>query len=146
MIYRISVEFHIEFFPMYACTGLWCQFFLILYACTELSNVMRYATRSTEEIFSLFIGVAFVVESLKAMQQSECVGGRSRRADFEQYFYDAPCTDEFKNETVANVSTRIAVDDRLAANASALYSELNATFVKSLDCRRDTSILYMLLM
>jgi sodium borate transporter 11 len=71
VIYKISVEFNVDFFPMYACSGLWCQFFLIIYAFTELSNVMRYATRSTEEIFSLFIGVAFVVESFKAMQQSE---------------------------------------------------------------------------
>lgn len=30
---------------MYACVGLWAQFFLILYAATELSNVMRFATR-----------------------------------------------------------------------------------------------------
>lgn len=80
------------FFAMYACVGLWAQFFLILYSATELSNIMRFATRfvflhvlivisffsyqtiyfrSAEEIFSLFMALAFIVESFKALHSSK---------------------------------------------------------------------------
>ncbi|CDW59154.1 Sodium bicarbonate transporter-like protein 11 [Trichuris trichiura] len=45
IIYQISREFELEFFALYACVGLWCQLFLVLYAGTELSNIMKWATR-----------------------------------------------------------------------------------------------------
>ncbi|KRZ49662.1 Sodium bicarbonate transporter-like protein 11 [Trichinella nativa] len=70
VIYQISKEFDLEFFALYACVGLWCQLFLVIYAHMELSNVMKWATRSTEEIFSLFIAVAFVVEAFKALSNT----------------------------------------------------------------------------
>ncbi|KRX77683.1 Sodium bicarbonate transporter-like protein 11, partial [Trichinella sp. T6] len=71
IIYQISKEFDLEFFALYACVGLWCQLFLVIYAHMELSNVMKWATRSTEEIFSLFIAVAFVVEAFKALSNTD---------------------------------------------------------------------------
>lgn len=71
VIHRISEDYDLDFFALYACVGLWSQFFVILYANTELSNIMRFATRSTEEIFSLFIAVAFVVEAFKAIHLSK---------------------------------------------------------------------------
>ncbi|KRY15930.1 Sodium bicarbonate transporter-like protein 11, partial [Trichinella patagoniensis] len=45
IIYQISKEFDLEFFALYACVGLWCQLFLVIYAHMELSNVMKWATR-----------------------------------------------------------------------------------------------------
>lgn len=83
VIYRISEDYNLDFFAMYACVGLWAQFFLILYANTELSNIMRFATRSTEEIFSLFISLAFIVEAFKALHYS-----KSTHLAFNLYIYN----------------------------------------------------------
>ncbi|VDK21630.1 unnamed protein product, partial [Anisakis simplex] len=45
VIYKISQELGYDFFAMYACVGLWCQFFLIVYASTEMCSLMKLATR-----------------------------------------------------------------------------------------------------
>ncbi|CAD5209194.1 unnamed protein product [Bursaphelenchus okinawaensis] len=70
VIYRISESLNYDFYAMYACVGLSCQMFLILYACTELCSFMKLATRSAEEMFSLFIAIAFTVESFRAIHHT----------------------------------------------------------------------------
>lgn len=45
VIYKISQELGYDFFAMYACVGLFCQMFLIIYAGTELCSLMKLATR-----------------------------------------------------------------------------------------------------
>ncbi|KAJ1373975.1 Phosphoenolpyruvate-dependent sugar phosphotransferase system, EIIA 2 [Parelaphostrongylus tenuis] len=67
VIYKISEELGYDFFAMYACVGLFCQMFLVLYSATELCSLMKLATRSAEEMFSLFIAIAFTVESIRAI-------------------------------------------------------------------------------
>ena len=84
VIYKISQELGYDFFAMYACVGLFCQLFLILYSATELCSLMKLATRyrnpcipfethfrSAEEMFSLFIAIAFTVESMRALHNSQ---------------------------------------------------------------------------
>ncbi|KIH66050.1 hypothetical protein ANCDUO_03626 [Ancylostoma duodenale] len=70
VIHKISHELGYEFFDMYACVGLFCQLFLVLYSATELCSLMKLATRSAEEMFSLFIAIAFTVESISALRKS----------------------------------------------------------------------------
>ncbi|CAJ0959776.1 unnamed protein product, partial [Mesorhabditis belari] len=70
VIYKISQELGYDFFAMYACVGLFCQMFLILYSATELCSLMKLATRSAEEMFSLFMAIAFIVESVRAVHAS----------------------------------------------------------------------------
>ncbi|KHJ84963.1 hypothetical protein OESDEN_15317 [Oesophagostomum dentatum] len=45
VIYKISEELGYDFFAMYACVGLFCQMFLVLYSATELCSLMKLATR-----------------------------------------------------------------------------------------------------
>ncbi|KRZ11791.1 Sodium bicarbonate transporter-like protein 11, partial [Trichinella zimbabwensis] len=117
IIYQISKEFDLEFFALYACVGLWCQLFLVIYAHMELSNVMKWATRSTEEIFSLFIAVAFVVEAFKALSNN-----------FKSFYHATAC--QMNNATAS-------------LNFSSVKSP-QTVYVK--ECHRETSILYLLLM
>ena len=63
MIYSICEDFELNFFAFYACVGLWSTFFLILYSLFDLSRLMKWSTRSTEEIFALFISIAFCVDT-----------------------------------------------------------------------------------
>ncbi|KAL1478541.1 hypothetical protein MTO96_016226 [Rhipicephalus appendiculatus] len=63
VIYDISEDYGFDFTAMYACVGLWNSFFLFVYVICDASKVMKWCTRSTEEIFSLFITIAFCVDA-----------------------------------------------------------------------------------
>ena len=56
---NISILFHIF------SVGLWNAFYVLLYAITNATKLMKFSTRSTEEIFALFICIAFTVDALK---------------------------------------------------------------------------------
>lgn len=64
VIHNISADFDLDFFALYACTGLWNAFFLFIYSTFGLSQIMKWSTRSTEEIFALFISLAFTVDAV----------------------------------------------------------------------------------
>jgi len=46
--------------------GIWNAIFLLLEAFFNLSQLMKYSTRSTEEIFGFFIALAFSLDAIKA--------------------------------------------------------------------------------
>merc|ERR1719414_106923 len=66
-IYTIAEDNQINFLAFYAAIGLWNTFFLLLYSFFNMSRLMKYSSRSTEEIFSNFITIAFIVDSSKNM-------------------------------------------------------------------------------
>nr|CDJ89226.1 Bicarbonate transporter domain containing protein [Haemonchus contortus] len=117
VIFKISQELGYDFFAMYACVGLFCQLFLVLYSATELCSLMKLATRSAEEMFSLFIAIAFTVESIRAIHNI-----------FLKNYSGCDAT----NANRDNLTT--------FNNTSTVLEETGVL------CRRDTSILYMLLM
>ncbi|ELT93973.1 hypothetical protein CAPTEDRAFT_160698 [Capitella teleta] len=82
VIYTICDDMGYEFDAMFACVGLWNSFFLFIYAFSDASRLMKWVTRSTEEIFSLFISIAFTVDALKDIVHDfevnyECDANRS---------------------------------------------------------------------
>uniref|UniRef100_A0A0N5C1G3 HCO3_cotransp domain-containing protein n=1 Tax=Strongyloides papillosus TaxID=174720 RepID=A0A0N5C1G3_STREA len=136
VIYRISQDLGYDFFAMYACVGLWCQFFLIIYASTELCSLMKLATRSAEEMFSLFIAIAFTVESVRAMHTSFTKYYQGCDQNFEIIREKTTLLERFAN--VTNMSFKDVVNNFTMSNET-LQTSGGA-------CNRDTSILYMLLM
>ncbi len=71
MIYSICEDFQLDFYAMYGCVGLWSSFFLVLYSLFDVSRLMRWSTRSTEEIFALFISIAFCVDAFRDTVKSK---------------------------------------------------------------------------
>lgn len=55
----------IPFLPLYAWVGVWSGAFLMICALTDLSFLMRYFTRFTDEIFSVLIALIFILEATK---------------------------------------------------------------------------------
>lgn len=56
-----SNSFQADFYSMFAWVGIFNFFFLIIYSVLDLSQLMKFSTRSVEEIFSIFIFFAFTI-------------------------------------------------------------------------------------
>jgi len=54
----------VPFLPLYTWTGLWTAGILFVASMTSASNLVRYLTRFTDEIFSVLISTIFVVEAV----------------------------------------------------------------------------------
>jgi len=54
----------LPFLPLYAWTGLWTSAILFLSSITSASNLVKYLTRFTDEIFSVLISTIFVIEAI----------------------------------------------------------------------------------
>ncbi|KHN80811.1 Sodium bicarbonate transporter-like protein 11 [Toxocara canis] len=137
VIYKISQELGYDFYAMYACVGLWCQFFLIIYASTEMCSLMKLATRSAEEMFSLFIAIAFTVESIRAIHTSFL--NNYHNCDEDHGLRKA--AEEAISGLRMNATTAF---NSYVDNMTASSNSPQVTFGN--PCHRDTSILYMLLM
>lgn len=49
VIYNICEDWDLDFVGMFACIGLWNSFFLLVYAFTDASNLMKWCTRSVSD-------------------------------------------------------------------------------------------------
>lgn len=81
VIFQISQDLEVDFGSFYACVGLWMCFFLVLMSLTNSSNLIRYCTRSTEDIFALFTAFAFGFDGIKEAIRS-----------FNKYYWEPDCT------------------------------------------------------
>ena len=45
VIFNICEDWNLNFVAMFACTGLWNSFFLLIYAFTDASKLMKWCTR-----------------------------------------------------------------------------------------------------
>ncbi|XP_074642567.1 solute carrier family 4 member 11-like isoform X2 [Tubulanus polymorphus] len=123
VIFQICQDFDIEFLPMFSCVGLWNSFFLIVYSLLGASKLMIWSTRSTEEIFGIFISVAFVVDVCKDIAKN-----------FGHYYADPVC-----------YASSAAVNSSQAINVSALTSN-NVSSVVDDVCKRENSLLFLILL
>ncbi|RUS79245.1 hypothetical protein EGW08_012975, partial [Elysia chlorotica] len=160
IIFSISEDFDLDFRAFFACVGLWNAGFLLLYSLFGVSRLMKWSSRSTEEIFSLFITFAFSADAIK-----DCL------KDFNtNYHTDACHADSNINATIgnysssgSNINTTITGVLPPSVAVGAVYniadSLLNTSEVSTPtpgepstggaaagECMRESSILFLLLM
>ncbi|XP_022324265.2 solute carrier family 4 member 11-like isoform X2 [Crassostrea virginica] len=129
IIYSICEDFDIDFPAMYACVGLWNSLFLFLYSAFDLSVLMKWSTRSSEEIFALFISIAFCVDAFKDAFRN-----------FAAHYHIPACT------LPATAGGQSAVNNSITSNLTdSLVNVVNTTVPPS-GCERDVSLLYLLLL
>jgi hypothetical protein len=63
-LFQLSKSMNLPFLPLYAWTGLWTSTILLISSLTSASNLVKYLTRFTDEIFSLLISTIFVIEAI----------------------------------------------------------------------------------
>lgn len=74
LLYAASQQLELPFLALYAWTGIWSGFFLVVLAVTDASALMRFFTRFTDEIFAALIAVIFIVEAISSMAGPFAVG------------------------------------------------------------------------
>ncbi|XP_041359265.1 sodium bicarbonate transporter-like protein 11 [Gigantopelta aegis] len=142
IIFSICEDYQMQFKSMYCCVGLWNAFFLVLYGIFNVSNFMKYSTRSTEELFSLFIATAFAHGAFK-----------DSFSNFNDNYHDPAC----KRPDAPNEVHLTTLSTRTAAVTSAVTSEVTSALTDNISvytiqmpnverCHRDVSMLYLVLL
>lgn len=116
IIVAVAEEHNLDFYALYTSVGLWNAFYVILYAIGNATKLMRYSTRSTEEIFALFICIAFSVDACKDAYK-----------DFQKHYLTEACA-EFDKLVTGNSSLNISSGEDIPV------------------CHRENSLLFLLLM
>ena len=119
IIYSIASDFGVPFLPFYAAIGLWNTFFLFLYSVFNMSVLMKFSSRSTEEIFSNFITIAFIKDSTTSMVKT-----------FNQHYWSENCDLPTLNHTEPTHSLEKRASEGIGSQ----------------DCNSDESFLALLLM
>ena len=65
ILYELCRRFGIPFLPTYCWVGFWSAGFMILFAATDASCLIRYFTRFTDETFAGLISLIFIYEAVK---------------------------------------------------------------------------------
>ncbi|ESN99082.1 hypothetical protein HELRODRAFT_107158 [Helobdella robusta] len=134
VIFNICEDLKLDFAGMFACTGLWNSFFLLIYAFTDASKLMRWCTRSTEEIFALFISLALAVDAF-----------RNVFYDFRINYHSPAC---YKNQSIPS-SPSLSSSSSSSSSSTALLNNIEAggkLLAYASECSRENSLLYLLLM
>jgi hypothetical protein len=61
---QLAHKMNLPFLPLYSWTGLWTSLILFVSSLTSSSNLVKYLTRFTDEIFSVLISAIFVYEAV----------------------------------------------------------------------------------
>lgn len=69
-LYRFCSLNALAFFPVYAWVGLWTSFFFVALGLGGSSQLIRYCTRFTDEIFNALLSVNFIYEALSSLQRN----------------------------------------------------------------------------
>ena len=67
---KLAEKLNLPFLPLYAWTGIWTSGILFMSSVTSASNLVKYLTRFTDEIFSTLISFIFVVEAAQNIGRS----------------------------------------------------------------------------
>ncbi|XP_070195670.1 solute carrier family 4 member 11-like isoform X2 [Littorina saxatilis] len=147
IIFSISEDFDLNFNAMFACVGLWNAFFLLIYSFFDVSKLMRWSSRSTEEIFSLFITFAFSVDAIK-----------DTIANFNTNYHTEACHTSAAGNASSNITanTTTTTTTILTTAVQTLMSNFSSTVAGGggvegeegvvSRCLRENSMLFLLLM
>ncbi|XP_052079272.1 electroneutral sodium bicarbonate exchanger 1-like isoform X2 [Mytilus californianus] len=67
IIFKFCKDRDWDFLPLRAWVGLWSAFFLLIIVAFDLSALVKYITRFTEESFACLIAIIFIVEAFKKL-------------------------------------------------------------------------------
>jgi len=69
MLYNLSKQLGLDFLGVYFWVGIWTSLLTIIAAYINLSDVMKFFTRFTDEIFAALISIIFIYESVSSISK-----------------------------------------------------------------------------
>jgi len=132
IILLVAKDFGFPFLPFFAMVGLWNSFFLILYAVFNLSKLMKFSSRSTEETFGNFISIALTVDAMKHLA-----------ASFSANYNNAACNLE---DGVPEEHTNSPTGPLASALLNHTVTKRAAMETEPETCQREVALLYLILM
>ena len=137
IILLVAKDFDYPFLPFFAMVGIWNSFFLIIYAVFNLSTLMKFSSRATEETFGNFISIALTVDAVKHLVGSFNANYDNDACDLEEM--------ELSHEAgavTANVTETGPLLSALAHN----ISKRSVASDGPAECHKDVPLLYLILM
>ena len=123
-----------DFMPARVWIGLWTSGFILLIVIFNLSSLVKYITRFTEESFATLIAVIFIVEAFKKMFSIE----EEAPVNFDP---DSPistnCTclpppcDFYMNDTSINTTSTVMTTVSTAATTGMLITDLGDNCIQN---------------
>ncbi|XP_063729529.1 LOW QUALITY PROTEIN: solute carrier family 4 member 11-like [Symsagittifera roscoffensis] len=102
IIKEISEDLGDDFFTLYCVSGLFNSFFLAIYSCTNCCYLMKFCYRSVDEVFGVFISIAFVIDAIKSCKHIH-----------DDYYRSCPIINA-TSATLANATTESAIVESAA--------------------------------
>ena len=65
LVYVVCQRFELNFIAVYCWCGIWAGLILVLLAVVNTSNLMRYFSRFTDDIFAALVSIIFIYEAAK---------------------------------------------------------------------------------
>merc|ERR1719491_444776 len=69
-LFRFCTLKGLPFFPVYSWVGLWTSFFFTLLGLGGSSQLIRYCTRFTDEIFNALLSITFIYEAVSSIRRN----------------------------------------------------------------------------
>jgi hypothetical protein len=69
-LYRFCIVKGLPFFPVYSWVGLWTSFFFVTAGLKGSSQLIRFCTRFTDEIFNALLSVNFIYEAVASLKRN----------------------------------------------------------------------------
>ena len=138
IILLVAEDFEFSFLPFFAMVGIWNSFFLILYAIFNLSILMKFSSRATEETFGNFISIALTVDAMKHLAASFNANYNNEVCDSELPHSDA--------HTVHSHHNQSSLNPLLSAVSSHNITKRAAVEAAEVTCQKEVPLLYLILM
>ncbi|KAA5545346.1 HCO3- transporter [Roseiconus nitratireducens] len=86
ILYQLCRDYELgnQFLGVYGWVGIWTSLLTVLLAVTNASNLMRYFTRFTDEIFSVLMSIIFIYKAIEGVvatfDQADTAAGSNEKA------------------------------------------------------------------
>lgn len=69
-LFRFCTVNNLPFFPVYTWVGLWTAFFFVSLGLAGSSQLIRFCTRFTDEVFNALLSINFIYEAVKSLKRN----------------------------------------------------------------------------
>lgn len=66
VVFRFNSQYNIDYMEFRLWIGIWCLFFILILVAFNLSFLVKYITRFTEDCFATLVAIIFIIDAIKS--------------------------------------------------------------------------------